>query len=79
MLLVNMPLMINFHKTKRWLAEISQTDVIAVYGERDPSYSYLPFINGRMDNLEVRIIPGADHNFAGRIDMFVALADELIG
>ena len=78
MILINMPLMINFHKTKRWIAEIPQTDIIAVYGNRDPSYSYVPFIDGITDNLKTVIMPDADHNFAGKMDEFIALADELI-
>ena len=39
MLLVNMPLMINFHKSIEALSEISQKRVIFVYGEHDPSVS----------------------------------------
>ena len=78
MLLINMPLMINFHKTKRWIAEIPQTDIIAVYGNRDPSYSYVPFIDGITDNLKTVIMPDADHNLAGKTDEFIALADELM-
>ena len=79
MILTNMPLMINFHKIKKWLAAISQTNIIAVYGDRDPSYPYVPFIDGRIAGLETRIIPGADHNFVGGSDVFITLADSLIG
>lgn len=79
MILTNMPLMINFHKIKKWLAAISHTNIIAVYGDRDPSYPYVPFIDGRIADLETRIIPGADHNFAGGSDVFITLADSLIG
>ncbi len=78
MILINMPLMINFHKIKRWLAALSQTGIVAVYGDQDPSYPYVPFIDGRIADLETRIIPGADHNFAGKLDVFMTLADNLI-
>ena len=79
MILTNMPLMINFHKIKKWLAAISQTNIIAVYGERDPSYPYVPLLDGRTAGLETRIIPETDHNFAGKLDVFMTLADSLIG
>ena len=78
MILVNMPLMINLHKTKRWLAEIPQTNVIAIYGEKDPSYFYIPVIDGKVKNLKTVKIPGADHNFSGRTDEFISFADDLI-
>ena len=77
MILVNMPLMINLHKTKRHIESILETEVLAVYGERDPSYSYVPFIDGKYDNLHVLRIPGADHNFKGRLDEFLHLSDLL--
>lgn len=78
MILINMPLMINFHKTKKWISKIYETDIIAVYGKRDPSYSYVPFIDGITDNFKTVIIPDADHNFVGKMDDFIALADKLM-
>jgi len=78
MILVNMPLMINLHKTKKWLAAIPQTEVIGVYGENDPSYPYIPFFESRAENLRVIRVPGADHNFAGMTEAFIALSDRLI-
>lgn len=77
MLLVNMPLMINFHKTKRHISAIPDTSVILVYGERDPSFSYLGFIKGKFDNLRVIEIEGADHTFEGRTLEFIALSELL--
>jgi len=78
MVLVNMPLMINFHKTKRYIAAIPETEIIAVYGEKDPSYSYTPFINGRIQNLTLLLIPDADHNFTDQTDIFISLSDKLM-
>ena len=77
MILVNMPLMINPHKTKRYLTAIPQAKVLAVYGEHDPSFPYVPFIDGRYDNLELLRIPEADHNFLGLADEFLHLSDWL--
>ena len=77
MVLVNMPLMINFHRTKEYIARIPQTSILAVFGERDPSISYVPFLEGRFENLRVLTVSGADHNFKGMADEFVGLSDFL--
>lgn len=78
MVLVNMPLMINFHKTKRYLSDLSQTEIIAVYGERDPSYSYLPFLEGKAQHLCVLRVLHADHNFSGMLQEYLELSDLLM-
>lgn len=77
MMLVNMPLMINFHKTKRYISAIPDTDILMVYGERDPSYSYVGFIKGKFANLKVMEIEGADHTFEGRTQEFISLPELL--
>jgi predicted esterase len=79
MVLVNMPLMINFHKTKEYIARIPQTHILAVFGERDPSVSYVPFLEGRFENLRVLTVSGADHNFKGMENEFIGLSDFLRG
>ncbi|MBQ5792441.1 MAG: hypothetical protein IIW17_00310 [Clostridia bacterium] len=76
--LVNMPLMIDFHKTKRYIAALSQTEILAVYGARDPSAPYVPFLEGRFANLRVRIVAGADHNFHGMTHEFIDLSRDLM-
>ena len=44
MVLVGMPLMENFHKNVERMKAISETKICTVYGERDPSLKYLPFL-----------------------------------
>ncbi len=78
MILVNMPLMINFHKTKRYISEIPQTGILAVYGEKDPSYPYMPLLEGRAENLSAMALPQADHNFKGMLQEFIGLSDWLL-
>jgi hypothetical protein len=78
MVLVNMPLMINFHKTKGYISAIPRTEILADYGELDPSISYVPFLRGRFENAEVMIVAGADHNFKGMIEAFISLSDRLL-
>lgn len=75
MILVNMPLMINFHKTKRYISAIPQTEIVAVYGEHDPSFRYLPFLDGIWKNVKILTVPKADHNFWGMSDEFIDLSD----
>ncbi len=70
MILVNMPLMINFHKIKQYISKISDTDIVFIYGEFDPSYSYIPFLEGKYENVKVMSVPRADHNFKGLLDEF---------
>ena len=77
MILTNMPLMINFHKTKQYILGIPKTDVLLIYGEKDPSFTYVPFIKGKFDNAEVAVVPDADHNFKGMLDEFVGYGEKL--
>lgn len=73
--LVNMPLMINFHKTKRYISSIPQTQIVAVYGEFDASYPYVPFLDGTAENVKVLTVSKADHNFKGMLNEFIDLSD----
>ena len=79
MVLVNMPLMLNFHKTVQWINAIPETDIVTVYGEKDPSYNYIPFLECKnLSNVEIVKIHGADHNFRGMMGEFLELSDILI-
>ena len=77
MMLVNMPLMINMFKTKDMISEIPDTRVTLVYGSLDPSVPYIPFFDGKLENVSVTVFSGADHNFSGYLEEFIALADGL--
>lgn len=76
MVLVNMPLMLNFHKLKAALTR-ADTEIRFVYGEEDPSISYVPFLRnasskeGNLARVEIVTVDGADHNFAGMTDVFI--------
>ena len=78
MVLVNMPLMMNFHKIKEALTR-ADTEIRFVYGEKDPSISYVPFLRnagqkeGNLARTEIVTVDGADHNFAGMRDRFIEL------
>ena len=76
MVLVNMPLMLNFHRIKEALTR-ADTEIRFVYGEGDPSISYVPFLRnasakeGSLARTEIVTVDGADHNFAGMTDVFI--------
>lgn len=72
MLLINMPLMINFHKS---IDALPDKEILFVYGEQDPSFTYIPYLKLHHNN--VTIIKGANHTFDGMLEEFVALADLL--
>jgi alpha/beta superfamily hydrolase len=77
-LCINMPLMINFHKSLAALHALEATQKVFVYGTRDQSYPYLRFLESKpLSNLRVLRIEGADHCFTGMTDAFVELADLL--
>jgi predicted esterase len=78
MVLVNMPLMINFHKTKRYISAIPQTTILAIFGEQDPSVSYAPFLERAAENVRVLTIPQADHTFRGMTNEFIGLSEWLM-
>ena len=77
-LLINMPLMINFHKIKAALGRVN-SDIRFVYGEKDPSYSYVPFLTNVAQkdtctaHVEIVTVSQADHNFEGMLDTFLDL------
>ena len=84
MVLVNMPLMMNFHKIKEALNR-ADTEIRFVYGEKDPSISYVPFLRnagqkkGNLARAEIVTVKGADHNFAGMTDVFMELCAGVVG
>ena len=60
---VNMPLMVNFHnKTKPAIKALGRERLTMVFGSRDPSYKYVPFVEKYGG---VKILMGADHNLSG--------------
>lgn len=73
MLLINMPLMLNFHKSK---AALKNKQPTFVYGELDPSAPYIPFLKNH--STAVVTIPSADHNFTDMQEEFLALIEYIL-
>lgn len=62
MLLLNLPLMINLHKTKEGLQNYKGR-LTCVFGGKDPSFNYLPLIQD-FRNVKIVVLPNQDHNFS---------------
>jgi len=78
-LCINMPLMVNYHRSAAMLRSMGDVEKTLVYGTHDPSVSYLPFLERwELSRFRIVRVEGADHNFDGRLEDFLALAD-LIG
>lgn len=75
MLLVNIPLMINLHKTKEGIQNY-KGQLTFVFGSKDTSFNYLPLIQD-FRNVKVIIVPGQDHNFSNG-DEFLYLPDKYL-
>ena len=69
----------NFHKTKKWINDIPTTEIITIYGDKDPSYSYIPFLEcKKFENVKIVKIKNADHHFKGMMKEFIDLADRVM-
>lgn len=73
---VNAPLMINFHnRTRPALKKLTGDRLTMVYGSRDPSYPYIPFVR---NCAAVRILDGAGHNLENSPVSLSSLVEELL-
>lgn len=67
MVLVNCPLMINWHKTKAGILRFSGEWATFVFGSLDPSYRYAELIRkleGENPRIRLEIVAGQDHYFS---------------
>lgn len=82
MLLINGPLMVNWHKSKAGLTKIKDKVVTFVYGEKDPSHFFVRHLHPFTENNEhvnVVVAKEADHNFTGMLETFLALPIRYLG
>ena len=76
---INLPLMINFHKIADALQALDGVEKRFVYGTKDQSYPYLPYLRMKqIPDSDIIEIEGADHMFKGRTEEFIALADYIV-
>ena len=63
---------------KEKLQVLAHVEKILVYGTEDYEYDVVPMLKDlECENLKVMIIEGADHDFKGMLDEFIALSDLL--
>lgn len=73
---VNAPVMINTHKLLEGIHSFTGELLSIVYGDQDPSYTLIPFIRQlESPACQVAEVMGADHNFFGMEDAFIALPE----
>ena len=79
-LLLNLPVMINWHKSRAGLMKMSEEqEVTMIFGERDPSYPYAELIDlMRKENIKRVTIPNEDHTFSHAIDEFLRLPEQFL-
>lgn len=79
MLLINTPLMINYHKTKEGLIKFNQEQLIMIYGNLDPSYRYTQLLD-IIPNKKIKyfIIDGQDHHFSKNTFDFKKLPEKYL-
>ena len=71
-LCVNPVLNINLHRTSNGVRNFSGEKLAVVFGEKDPSAKWAKLLPV-LPNLQIHIIPDADHVFCGKLDEFIDL------
>ncbi len=79
-LLLNMPLMINWHRSRAGLEKLLPTQrMTMLWGDRDPSYKYIELIDTiKGKNITKVILPGVDHMLSGVAEEFVKLLEKYL-
>lgn len=79
MLLVNGPLMYNWHKTKEGIQNFSGERIVLVYGSIDQSYKYTGLIKPlESEKVKLEIIEGQDHHFSKDTFDFKTLPEKFL-
>lgn len=78
-LAVNVPLMINLHKTKEGIKNFCGNKMHMVYGEKDPSFRYIEILNSSLSpKFSYSTVKNADHMFENMTDEFIALPERFL-
>ena len=72
MVCVNMPLMFNFHRTKKGIEQSNYERLTIIYGEKDQSHPYIPLIENYISKkIGIKVYKNQDHFFSyNDIDFF---------
>ena len=79
-LLLNMPLMINWHRSRAGLGKLLPIQQMTMlWGDRDPSYKYIELIDTiKGKNITKVVLPGMDHMLSGASRDVVKLLDNYL-
>lgn len=78
MVLINGPLMINFHKTKEGISNFKGERISFVYGSLDPSFKYMGLLTlEEKDNVKTEVLENLDHNVKDE-SVFLNLVDDYL-
>ncbi len=78
-LAVNVPLMINLHKTKEGIEKFAGNKMHMIYGEKDPSFRYITILNSSLSpKFSYSTIKNANHMFENMVDEFVSLPEKFL-
>ena len=77
LLLINSPLCMNPHKTIEGIKMFNGEKMIMLFGDKDPSFHFVKQFS-ELSNGKVifEIIPGADHYFTNKIELFMSLPEK---
>ena len=79
MLLVNGPLMYNWHKTKEGIQKFSGEKLVLVYGSLDQSFRYTELVKPlENEKIKLEIIEGQDHHFSKNTFDFKKLPEKFL-
>lgn len=79
LVLVNGPLMINWHQTKAGISKFQGEKMAFVYGSEDFSTKFVELFDlVKNPSKSVHVITGADHHFVGMLDEFIDLPEQYL-
>lgn len=78
-LAVNVPLMLNLHKTKAGIKNFEGNKIHMIYGDKDPSFPYVGILDSSLSSkFGYSIVKNADHNFENMSDEFISLPEKIL-
>ena len=78
-LIVNAPLMINFHKIKNGLLNFSGKSLVYIYGTEDPSFIYVELlIKHKTNGVRIVKLNNINHDFTDNLETFCELPERYL-
>ncbi|MBR3996064.1 MAG: alpha/beta hydrolase [Clostridia bacterium] len=76
---VNVPLMINLHKTKEGISKFNGEHMTMIYGEKDPSFRYVEILDSSVSSkFSYYTIKNANHHFENMLEEFILLPKQFL-